>query len=342
MVDAGSAGFATFPGFRAYGIERWKTRVLAFLHISSIGLTVSGLGGDASVPGELDLLKFVDTDYCVECIRANADVLVGVKIRLFRSGGDENPAGSKSASDGGYLRGFANEHVAYERALKAARLVGLPLMVHHAESSVPLSDAPGKMERGDIYTHCFHGFESTLVDPVTRKLHPEAWRARERGVIMDVGSGQGSFNWTVAEIATQEGFWPDTISTDLHSGCVDGPTYDLPTVMTRFLHLGMPLFNVIEKTTIAPARAIGWDDRIGSLAPGREADVAIFSLQEVDLELEDCQAQLRRVRQRLVPISVWRAGERFDATLPDPWPNPVTINRQKAWWPKLAVRDAAL
>ena len=120
--------------------------------------------------------------------------------------------------------------------------------------------------------------------------------ARERGVFFDIGHGQGSFNWTVAEICAHEGFWPDTISTDIHSGTCEGPAYDMPTVMTRLLHVGMPLNEVIARSTIEPAKAIGWEDRIGTLDVGREADIAVFSVENVDLALEDCQSQLRSIK----------------------------------------------
>ena len=130
----------------------------------------------------------------------------------------------------------------------------------------------------------------------------------ERGVLFDIGHGMGAFNWTVGEICAEQGFWPDTISSDLHTGCFEGPAYDMPTVMTRMLHLGMPLAEVIRRSTIVPAAAIGWSDRIGTLGAGREADVAVLDLQEADMDLEDCQGQMRRVGRRLVATAVWRAG----------------------------------
>ena len=85
------------------------------------------------------------------------------------------------------------------------------------------------------------------------------------------------------------GFWPDIIGTDLHTGTFEGPAYDMPTVLTRMLYLGMPLGEVIRGATVAPAEAIGWSDRIGTLGVGREADVAVLSLDDVDMDLEDCQ-----------------------------------------------------
>ena len=322
-VDTGSAGCSTFQGFRNYACLTNQTRLLAFLNISSAGLAFARLGGDKATPGELDLLELAELEGCIDCVNANRDLIVGVKVRL-----------SASLADDG-----RNEAEAYCRALAAAREVQLPLMVHHTLSTVSLADCPGKMASGDIYTHTYHGFRSTIIRS-DGQLDPLVQIARERGVLFDVGFGQGSFNWTVAELSFEQGFWPDTISSDLHSGTCEGPAYDLPTVMTKVLHLGLPLTEIIRQTTIEPARAIGWEDRIGTLAVGREADVTVLSLDKVDTELEDCQSQLRRVRKRLRPQAVWRSGVSGRITSPAQWPNPEVIARQRAAWNLLEVRDA--
>ena len=322
-VDAGSAGCSTFQGFRVFAGQPSRTRLLAFLNISCGGLAFALLGGDRVTPGELDLLDLADLEGCVDCVNANRDLVLGVKIRL-----------SESLADQG-----RNEAEAYRRALAAARAVRLPLMVHHTLSTVSLSDCPGKMASGDIYTHTYHGYRSTIIQAGSGQLDPEVRLAREKGVLFDVGFGQGSFNWTVAELSAQQGFWPDTISTDLHSGTCEGPAYDLPTVMTKLLHLGMPLEEVIRAATSEPAKAIGWANRIGSLAVGREADVTVLSLDAIDLELEDCQSQMRRVQQRLAPRAVWRSGVLGRMTSPTRWPNAVTIARQRKAWDRLEVRD---
>ncbi len=325
-VDAGSAGCGTFAGFRAFAIDRAKTRLLAFLNISCSGLAFGGLGGDDSVPGELDLLKLVSVQGCIDCVEQNRDALAGVKIRLSASIADEG----------------RNEAEAYRRALEASEALKLPLMVHHALSTVSIDDCPGHMQAGDIYTHAYHGFTSSIVDSVTRRPHRAVIEARERGILFDIGHGQGSFNWTVAEICAREGFWPDTISTDIHSGTCEGPAYDMPTVMTRLLHVGMPLSEVVARSTFEPAKAIGWDDRIGTLEIGREADIAVFSVEAVDMALEDCQSQLRRIRQRLAPQAVWRAGVAHPITQPKRFPNPETIEAQRVWWQQLQIRDEPL
>lgn len=145
--------------------------------------------------------------------------------------------------------------------------------------------------------------------------------ARKRGVLFDVGHGHGSFSWKVAETCAKEGFWPDIISSDLHAESVDGPAYDLPTVMTKMLHVGMPLVKVINAVTMTPATVIGRSDVIGSLGVDRAADITVLRIENVDLELEDCHAYLRRIKQRFIPVAVWKNGVSFKTCVPDPFPN---------------------
>ncbi len=321
-IDAGSAGCDTFDGFRHFAAERSQTRLLAFLHISRAGLAFSSrTGGDD--PGELETLKLVHTRDCIDCIESNRDLLVGVKIRLS----------SSIANDG------RNEVEAYKRAREAAGAVELPLMTHHNFSFIPLEDCPGAMERGDIYTHCFHAYPNTIIDPVSNTLFDSIVAARDAGVLFDIGHGMGSFSWPVAELCAQQGFWPDTISTDIHSLNRDGPVYDLPTVMSRMLKVGMPLVEIIRASTINPAKAIGWDDRIGTLDIGRDADISVLALDSVTLQLEDCHAQLRSLESQLIPKAVWRAGNRGQITSPKKLPDCDTYQTAIDWQSKLIIRD---
>ena len=322
-VDAGSAGACTLAGFQRFIIPNSRTRLLAFLNISTAGLAFAGLGGDSAAAGELETMKLVSIRACVECAEVNRDTIVGIKVRL-----------SDSIADNG-----KNEAEAFRHAMEAARLAGLPLMTHHAFSTVPLDLCPLAMQPGDIYTHMYHGFASTIINPKSRRVDRAVLKAREKGVLFDIGHGQGSFSWTVAELASRSGFWPDTISTDLHSGTCEGPAYDLPTVMSRLLSLGMPLTEVIRSATLAPAAAIAWGNRIGTLGVGREADIAVLSLDEVAMELEDSQSQMRSIHQLLTPRAVWRAGVRGEITRPRQFPNAAMIASQRVWLSRLAISD---
>lgn len=267
-----------------------------------------GLARGGQTGGELDALAAVDGAACAAAVKDNPDFVVGVKIRLS----------TDIAADG------ANEAAAYKVARDVATATGVPLMTHHTFSSVSLDGpdgCPSSMKPGDIYTHAFHAYPSTIIDG--RQVVKAVREARDRGVLFDVGHGQGSFTWTVAELAAASGFFPDTLSTDLHSGNEAGPAYDLVTVMTKFLHIGMALEDVVRAVTSASAAAIGWGDRLGSLAPGRVGDVTVLKLEDTDgVLLEDCQGFQRNVRRVFKPVAVWRASRAYPIKDPAVWPNP--------------------
>ena len=198
---------------------------------------------------------------------------------------------------------------------------------------------PGSLRPGDIYTHSLHGFPSSTVDPESMSVRQDVIDAKQRGVLFDIGHGQGSFCWTVAEQWIREGLFPDIISTDLHTGTCFGPAYDLPTVMTKMLSLGMSLTDVIKATTSVPAKAIKMDHLIGSLTVGHPADVTVLKLEPCDFEMEDCQSQVRRVKNRLIPVAVWKDGSPYEVKLPDKFPNMETIRHQAKFWSDLVVKD---
>ena len=179
-------------------------------------------------------------------------------------------------------------------------------------------------------------FETTIIE--NGRVAAAAWEAKRRGVLFDVGHGQGSFNWTVAQIATAEGFWPDTISTDIHRDSRHGPCYDLPTVITKWLIVGMSLPDCIARVTHLAAKAIGWEDRIGTLGVGRVADISIFEMAPCSVMLEDCQSQLRLCKERMICRAVWKDGIPGQLTQPKAWPNPETVALQRPAWEILQVK----
>ena len=170
-------------------------------------------------------------------------------------------------------------------------------------------------------------------------MYPDVIEARRRGVLFDLGHGQGSFTWTVAEKCAEVGFWPDIISTDLHTGNMDGPVYDLTVVISKMLHVGMPLYDVIKATTFNPAKAIGRDDVIGSLSPGKDADITVLRLQSTDLDLEDSFGQIRHLSTRLVPVAVWKGGIRYEIKEPIEFPNKQVWVDQSMNWRHAEVKD---
>ncbi|XP_011427945.3 deacetylase EF_0837 isoform X3 [Magallana gigas] len=298
----------------------------------SRGVTTIVDGGSAAPGGELDSLNVVSVDECSKCVVENRDLIVGIKVRLSDS----------IANDG------KNEHEAYRRALLASERAGVPLMVHHTMSTVKTQvgpddstelGCPRDLRPGDLYTHTFHPYRSCIVDEETLAIYPDVNRAKERGVLFDVGHGQGSFGWTVAEICARSNFYPDTISTDLHTGNHRGPVYDLPTVMSKFLHLGMPLSDVIRAVTSTPAKAIGLGNVIGSLTPGKEADITVLKIHDGQCPMEDSQSQVRVLEKLLKPVTVWRAGVAYPITEPNPFPNRQAMNLNSREWDNIRVRD---
>ena len=232
-VDAGSSGAQTFPGLRRYVIGRSRTRVLAFLHIAVQGMITN-------IVGELEDLRWASVAQAIDRAREHPDVIIGIKVRL------------------GYQMVGNDPRPAMRLAREAADALGLPLMVHVIDMRPPISWLLPYMGRGDVVTHCFHGNEGGILDARGR-LFPDVLQARQRGVLFDVGHGVGSFAYRVARAAIAQGFPPDTISSDLHAHNVGGPAYDQATTLSKLLHVGMELPDVIRATTSTPSTcALKW------------------------------------------------------------------------------------
>jgi dihydroorotase len=228
-VDAGSAGASTFPAFHRYIIEVAATRVVAMLNISTIGMARDD-GGEEAI-GELEELRWANVDRAIEVARAYAGAIVGIKVRLGPGQVGPDPAQCREA-----LR----------RAQQAADAIGKPTMVHIGATTVPLDEILGALKRGDIITHCYHGRDQGILDE-RGQVRPAVRQAVERGINFDVGHGAGSFNWGVARQALEQGLLPGTISSDIHTWNIAGPVYDLATTASKFLHLGVPLLEVLRR-----------------------------------------------------------------------------------------------
>ncbi len=294
VLDCGSSGCSNFLGLRKFIIERSRTRIFALLHISSIGL--------ASPSGvtELEDVRNIDYDGAVEVARENSDVVLGMKIRL----------GVPPVSIVG-----RHGQSALRLALEAAEDIGGFLMVHPKGlfQGVLIRDVLRILRSGDVLTHFLHpqyvGFPQVTVFDEAGRLLPEMWDARKRGVVFDVGHGSGSMSFENTKKALDEGFEPTTISTDLFTSNVNGPVYDLPTTMSKFLNLGVSLQKVVEMTTSRPAKVLGKQNEIGTLRPGVAADVAVFAVEEGAFVFRDVRRQNLVGNKRLVPSTVIRAGE---------------------------------
>lgn len=297
-VSAGDAGAHTIEGFRRLAVEASRTRVLAFLHVSNVGL--------APWPaGEATDLDMLDVPAGIRAARENPDIVIGVKVRMT------TPQ---------VIRDHDLEPL--RRAIAIGEGAGVPVIVHIGYCPRPIGELLELLRPGDIVTHCFTGSDNTLAE--SGRLGRGVHEARARGVLFDVGHGSGSFSYRVADIAIAEGFWPDTISTDIHSLSAAGPVYDLPTTMSKFLALGMPLEQVIEAVTNRPAAAIGRSATLGAIEIGRTADLAIFDIEEGQFTFKDSGAQQSGVRTdreasaRIRVRHTIRAGIPWIAPLPHP------------------------
>lgn len=285
MLDAGTAGSFNFAAFRRDGIDRSDTQLLALVNLSCIGLVAASLG-------ELLDPRYADPDGVIETIRRHPDVAVGVKIR----------AGKHIIGEG--EQGWSH----LRSALQAARRSATWLMVHIGESPMSIPEIAEALDPGDCITHCFKG-GSTRVTDDDGQIYPAIRDAAERGVIFDVGHGFGSFQWEVAQAALDCGFEPTTISTDLHTKNIHGPVYDMPTTMSKFLLLGVPIDRVIEMSTTRPAKILKRNDEIGTLRVGTIADIAILEKHRGKFEFTDSYRQKRIGTELLTAATTIRRGE---------------------------------
>jgi dihydroorotase len=282
-VDAGTTGFINFPEFRRTTIASARTGVLAFVHIGCMGLPTT-------IVGELENLQYARPVETACVIADHRDVALGVKLREGFMTGDHGVA-------------------AFDLALEACRESRTPLMLHISKGS-PTREILPRLRPGDIVTHCFQGRGDGIFDPDSGRLLEEVKWAREEGVIFDVGHGSGSFSWDVARRAFEYSFYPDTISTDLHRFSVGRFAIDMPTTISKFLHLGMTLPDAILKSTWRAAQAIGRPD-LGTLDPGTVADILVFEIESGEFELEDTHLRVEKAERRLRPTLVIKAGQSF-------------------------------
>jgi dihydroorotase len=257
--------------------------VLALLNVSSIGLIAPTY--------ELTNLDHCDLPLARRIVDANRDVILGIKARM----------------DANTTRGVGLEPLRLAR--KLADQVELPMMVHVAKAPPLLEDIFTLLRPGDILTHCFTGQDNRIVESDGR-LKNFVRRAWDQGLVMDVGHGTGSFSYEVAERMMADGMPPDVISTDAHQLSIQGPMFDMPTTLSKFLNLGMRVPDAIERATARPARAVRRPD-LATLKPGAPADVAVFTLEEGAFTFHDVFMAARSGKIRLMAHATIRAGKRM-------------------------------
>jgi dihydroorotase len=276
MVDAGTAGWNNFPDFRQRVIDRARTRVLALVNVVKDGMSVSGESDPANINGE----------EAAKMAKANSDIVVGFKSAHY--------AGPGWAS--------------VDAAVTAGKLTSLPVMVDFGSANEERNIGTlflDKLRPGDIYTHCYSGLRREVVDG---KLNPSMEAGRKRGIIFDVGHGGGSFFWNVAVAAFDAKFWPDSISTDLHTGSMNAGMKDMPNVMSKILNSGVPLEKVIEMSTWNPAKEIR-RTQLGHLDVGADADITVLRLDKGQFGFMDSAGARKDGTQKLAAEMTLRGGQ---------------------------------
>ena len=181
-------------------------------------------------------------------------------------------------------------------------MAGVPLMIHVTDTPLPLPEILAFMKPGDIITHCFHGSDHGIMGPGRQLILKEVVEAQRHGVIFDCAHGRGGhFNFPLIEKALDHGFLPDTISTDLTFGtATGGPVFDLTTTMSKLMHFGVTLDDVVLRATATPTKILGLEGMVGTLRPGTNADVAILELRNGNFEFRDTDGNTVAGKRRLV------------------------------------------
>jgi len=283
MVDGGSSGADTVAELVAVA-RAAPNRVRILLNLAR-----TGLGG---AEGELMDFAHADVEAGRRALAAHPDLVIGVKARLSR-----NVAGDRDLD-------------AVRRAHQITGPGNLPLMVHIGQTSSPLPAILALLRPGDIVTHIYSPPPNGMLDANGRVL-PEVRDARRRGIVFDVGNGRnGHITWDVVERALQQDFLPDTISSDLTKPGRTDRAFDLPTVLSKFLLLGLSLEQVIARATVNAAAAIAVFKGLGTLRVGAPADVCVFDVEVGDFEFVDNERSVRKGRQKIVTRAVVAGGKR--------------------------------
>ena len=282
LLVAGGYASANFTGLREYVMARAETRVLGFLHIAAIGLSHLAIG-------EHCYLEYSNPDLAASVARDHRDVVVGVKVRIQKE--------------------VVAEHglEPLRRAIRAADAAGVPVIVHVNNPPVEYAEVLSLLRSGDIVSHFLHGRGSGILDGAGR-IKEGVREARRRGIVFDVAHGRNHVNFPVARKAFEEGFYPDSISSDLTRPGRASVVRDLPTTLSKFLSLEMPLGDVVRAATSTPARAIGRSGQLGSLAPGAAGDAAVFAIEEGRFPYEDADGNVMEGAKRWAPRLTVRAG----------------------------------
>lgn len=276
-VDQGSSGITNFESFVKTVINNSQVRIFSYLHASPAGLATLTRCLEPIDP------KLFDLESSRKLLKKYEGQLLGLKIRQS----------SEIVGEWGLEP--------LKAAIEMAAALGCNVVVHTTNPPGDVEELVSLLRAGDVFTHVYQGKGSNIIDEAG-KVQKAIKAARDRGVLFDTADGRGHYAFSIAKAAIADGFEPDIISTDVvMSSLFERSVFGLPLIMSKYLNLGISLENIIKACTATPARLIGMEGKIGTLAPGAYGDVAVFKLKESSIELQDVFGEALKCKQLLVP-----------------------------------------
>jgi predicted amidohydrolase len=275
-VDQGSAGVGNGDSFFHSIVNQSQIRIFSHLHVSPVGLTCT------RCPEPVDPQCF-DLERVRSLFEKYPGRLLGLKLRQSK-----NVVGDLG------LKPLA-------ATVQMADAIGCRVVVHTTDPPGEMPDLAAMLRPGDVFTHVYHGTGNTILDS-QKKVHRGIQEARKRGVLFDTADGRIHYAFSTAKAALADGFEPDIISSDVtRASLFERSVFGLPFIMSKYLNLGVPLPTVVKACTVTPAALVGMQGKLGTLAPGAYADIAIFQLRDMSLELRDSFGEVLTYSKVLVP-----------------------------------------
>ncbi|MBR0462561.1 MAG: amidohydrolase family protein [Erysipelotrichaceae bacterium] len=282
-MDYGSTGYVNFHDFRKNVIDHSQMTIKAYLSASPTGIIAEKFFENFD-PDRMD-------EACIKrCYEKYKENIVGIKVRL----GIDN------------LSVWGTRPL--ERAIEIAGDLGLHVAVHVKDSPIPVSEIAGLMRKGDVWVHMHQSKGHNFLDE-NGVLDPEILKAKERGVLFDGAGGRNSYSFRMIRAQLEQGLKPDFIGTDIVSfNAYERPMFSLPYMMSVFMALGLSMEEVIEKVTVAPARIMGMENRIGTIRKGAKGDLAIMRISEEPRILTDTNKEELHVDKLFMPMATVKEG----------------------------------